>query len=88
MHAGAPKPVALARVPGGDVAAALALVEHVATDPQLAGYPWLPSVRGDLLQRLGRLAEARVAFLDAAARAGNAPDRALMAQRAAQCGPP
>jgi predicted RNA polymerase sigma factor len=74
--------VALARVPGADVAAALALVEQVAADAQMAGYPWLPSVRGDLLERLGRRDEARVAFAEAITMAGNGGDRALMQARA------
>ncbi len=75
--------VALSRVPGADLGEALALVERLAADPRLAGYPWLPSVRGDLLERLGRRAEALAAFAEAARRAGNAADRALMQQRVA-----
>jgi RNA polymerase sigma factor (sigma-70 family) len=75
--------VAMSRVPGADLTEALALVDTVAADPRLAGYPWLPSVQGDLLQRLGRRAEARAAFAEAARRAGNAADRGLMEQRAA-----
>ncbi len=75
--------VAMSRVPGADAVVALALVEQLAAESQMAGYPWLPSVRGDLLERLGRRAEAQAAFTEAAARAGNAGDRALMLARAA-----
>ena len=42
----------------------------------------LPGVRGDLLEKLGRAAEAREEFLQAAALAGNARERALMEERA------
>ncbi|WDD92917.1 RNA polymerase subunit sigma-24 [Burkholderia sp. FERM BP-3421] len=63
-------------------AAALALVDALADDPALARYPWLPSVRGDLLARLGRHAEARQAFLRAAELTGNARERALLLERA------
>ncbi|MEZ4468272.1 MAG: RNA polymerase sigma factor, partial [bacterium] len=44
----------------------LALVDDLALDPALATYPHLPAVRGDLLERLGRRAEARSAFEAAA----------------------
>lgn len=47
-------------------AAALPLVDALADEPALKGYHLLPSVRGDLLQRLGRAAEARVEFERAA----------------------
>ncbi len=63
-------------------AAALTLVDALADDPALARYPWLPSVRGDLLARLGRHAEAREAFLRAAELTGNARERALLLARA------
>ena len=75
--------VALSRVPGAHPAEALALVAQVAADPRMAGYPWLPSVQGDLLERLGRRAEARAAFERAAALAGNEHDRQLMRRRVA-----
>lgn len=79
--------VALSRVPGADLHAALALVDSLAEHPRMAGYPWLPSVRGDLLERLRRPAEARDAFAEAARRAGNADDRDLMAARVAALTP-
>src|SRR5438477_8459188 len=51
--------------------AALAIVERLAHEPALKTYHLLPSVRGDLLQRLGRFEEARAAFEAAAGLAGN-----------------
>ena len=57
--------------------AGLALVDGLLEEPRLAGYPWLPSVRGDLLARLGRHAEARREFrARAAGLTHNARDRA------------
>jgi RNA polymerase sigma factor (sigma-70 family) len=63
-------------------AAALVLVDALAEDPALARYPWLPSVQGDLLARLGRHAEARQAFLRAAALTANTRERELLLARA------
>jgi RNA polymerase sigma factor (sigma-70 family) len=65
-------------------AAALAIVEHLAGEPALRAYHLLGSVRGDLLHRLGRYAEARAAFEAAAQLAGNDRERALLRRRAAQ----
>jgi predicted RNA polymerase sigma factor len=62
--------------------AGLAIVEALLTDAALKHYHWLPAVRGDLLARLGRSAEAREAFLQAAALARNVQERALMQERA------
>jgi RNA polymerase sigma factor (sigma-70 family) len=62
--------------------AALALVEQLAAEPALQNYPWLPGVRGDLLARLGRHAEARAAFEQAAALTANDRDRTLLLERA------
>ena len=45
----------------------LKIVDALETEPALRGYHLLPSVRGDLLWKLGRLSEARVAFERAAA---------------------
>ena len=59
------------------------LVEALLHEPALKAYPWLPAVHGDLLAQLGRTAEAQACFEAAAARAGNAQDRALMQARAA-----
>lgn len=63
-------------------AAGLAIVETLIAEPALARYPWLPAVRGDLLLRLDRHAEAREAFLAAAALTGNERERALLQGRA------
>ena len=67
-------------------AAGLELVDGLASEPALAGYHLLPSVRGDLLARLGRLEEARVEFLRAAALTSNERERELLEGRAAACG--
>jgi predicted RNA polymerase sigma factor len=64
-------------------AAALPLVDALATTPALRHYHWLPSVRADLLHRLGRAAEARAEFERAAALTRNARERELLLQRAA-----
>jgi RNA polymerase sigma factor (sigma-70 family) len=63
-------------------AAALALVDALHETPVLKDYPWLASVRGDLLARLGRVDEARAAFERAAALTRNERDRALLLERA------
>ena len=63
-------------------AAGLAIVDELADEPALARYPWLPSVRADLLARLGRHGEAREAFEQAADMTRNARDRELLLQRA------
>jgi predicted RNA polymerase sigma factor len=63
-------------------AAALPLVDALLAEPALARYPWLPSVRGDLLDRLGRAAEAATEFRRAAALTQNEQERALLLARA------
>ncbi len=63
-------------------AAGLALVDALRDEPALRHYQWLPSVRGDLLARLGRREEARGEFERAAALAGNARERELLLERA------
>ncbi|MER5686657.1 RNA polymerase sigma factor [Streptomyces sp. NPDC002205] len=62
--------------------AGLALVDALADDPALAAYHLLPSVRGDLLARLGRADEARAEFVRAAGLTRNARERALLLARA------
>jgi RNA polymerase sigma factor (sigma-70 family) len=62
--------------------AGLDLVDALREEPALARYHLLPSVRGDLLARLGRADEARVEFERAAALTRNARDRALLLERA------
>ena len=63
---------------------ALAIVERLAGEPALKAYHLLPSVRGDLLHKLGRYEEARAAFEAAAALAGNQRERDLLKRRAAE----
>jgi RNA polymerase sigma factor (sigma-70 family) len=64
--------------------AGLAIVERLIGEPALQKYHLLPSVRGDLLQRLGRYAEANVAFEAAAALTANAREQDMLRRRAAQ----
>ena len=56
------------------------------SEPALANYHLLPSVRGDLLKKLGRLEEARVEFERAAALTRNTRERELLLERARSCG--
>ena len=63
-------------------AAGLELVDSLRSDPVLAGYHLLPSVRGDLLAKLGRFEEARAEFARAAAMTQNARERALLQRKA------
>ncbi|MFI2370635.1 RNA polymerase sigma factor [Streptomyces sp. NPDC018833] len=65
-------------------AAALEIVDAVAAEPDLKDYHLLPSVRGDLLARLGRAEEARAEFEHAASLAHNARERQLLLHRAAE----
>ena len=66
-------------------AAGLARVDGLVSEPALQGYHLLHSVRGDLLFKLGRLAEARVEFERAAGLTRNARERDLLLARAAAC---
>ncbi|MFD0902908.1 RNA polymerase sigma factor [Actinomadura sediminis] len=61
----------------------LALLDTIADDPALRGYHLLPGVRGDLLARLGRTADARAEFERAAALTRNEPERRALLDRAA-----
>ncbi|MBV2153270.1 RNA polymerase sigma factor [Kitasatospora sp. SUK 42] len=74
--------VSMARGP----AAGLELVDALAAEPALSGYHLLPSVRGDLLARLGRAAEARAEFERAAELTRNERERELLRERAATLG--
>ncbi|MFG2846430.1 RNA polymerase sigma factor [Kitasatospora sp. NPDC048296] len=67
-------------------AAALELVDALAAEPALRDYHLLPSVRGDLLARLGRAAEARAEFERAAGLTRNERERELLRERAASLG--
>ena len=66
-------------------AAGLELVDALASEPSLKSYHLLPTVRGDLLAKLGRLDEARAEFERAAELTRNARERRLMLDRAAAC---
>jgi RNA polymerase sigma-70 factor, ECF subfamily len=66
-------------------AAGLALVDALVSEPSLAGYHLLPSVRGDLLAKVGRFDEARVELERAAALTRNTRERSLLLERAAAC---
>jgi RNA polymerase sigma factor (sigma-70 family) len=65
-------------------AAGLELVDALADEPALQSYHLLPTVRGDLLEKLGRNAEARAEFERAAALTRNARERDLLLERAAR----
>jgi RNA polymerase sigma factor (sigma-70 family) len=65
--------------------AGLELVDALSGDPSLAGYHLLPSVRGDLLSKLGRREEARAEFERAASLTRNARERELLLDRADAC---
>ena len=65
--------------------AGLELVDALTAEPSLAGYHLLPSVRGDLLKKLGRFGEARAEFARAATLTRNARERDLLLDRAREC---
>ncbi|MER5912758.1 RNA polymerase sigma factor [Streptomyces sp. NPDC001982] len=73
--------VSMARGP----AEGLEIVDALAAEPALRDYHLLPSVRGDLLARLGRTAEAREEFVRAAGLARNERERELLLARAEEC---
>jgi predicted RNA polymerase sigma factor len=62
------------------------MVDALTAEPSLKNYYLLPSVRGDLLAKLGRLDEARAEFERAAAITRNAPERDLLIERARAAG--
>jgi RNA polymerase sigma factor (sigma-70 family) len=66
-------------------AAGLELVDSLMSEPSLKAYHLLPSMRGDLLEKLGRFSEAREEYERAATLAQNARDRSLLRERAARC---
>jgi predicted RNA polymerase sigma factor len=63
----------------------LDLADELTSVPALSGYYLLPSVRGDLLRRLGRYGEAEADFIRAAALTSNARERTLLLSRAEEC---
>jgi RNA polymerase sigma factor (sigma-70 family) len=65
-------------------AAGLAIIDSLAEEKSLRQYQWLPSVRGDLLAKLGRKAEAKAEFERAASLAGNEREREFLLKRAAE----
>ncbi len=65
--------------------AGLAVVDELTDEPSLAGYHLLPSVRGDLLAKLGRFDEAYHEFHRAASLTRNERERALLSERADAC---
>jgi RNA polymerase sigma factor (sigma-70 family) len=65
--------------------AGLALVDALTSEPTLAKYHLLPSVRGDFLRKLGRFEEARVELERAASLTRNARERELLLERARAC---
>jgi predicted RNA polymerase sigma factor len=67
-------------------AAGLELVDALREERALQSYHLFPSVRGDLLKKLGRLDEARVEFERAASITQNARERKLLLERARACG--
>ncbi|MEA3395352.1 MAG: RNA polymerase sigma factor [Pseudomonadota bacterium] len=67
-------------------AAGLALIDALREDRALQNYQWLPSVRGDLLAKLGRLDEARAEFAHAATLTHNLRERELLQERAQTLG--
>jgi predicted RNA polymerase sigma factor len=75
--------VALAMLFGPE--AGLKVVDALTSDPLLNGYHLLPSVRADLLAKLGRNDEARTEFERAAGMTNNTRERTLLLKRAAAC---
>ncbi|WP_366526149.1 RNA polymerase sigma factor [Geothrix sp.] len=67
-------------------AAGLEIVDALTSEPALQSYHLLPSIRGDLLAKLGRAREARSEFQRAAGLVRNARERKLLLDRAAACG--
>lgn len=77
--------VALSMAFGPEVG--LQLVDRLTAEKSLRNYHLLPSVRGDLLVRLGRTDEARAEFERAAELTSNERERELLLERARQCAP-
>jgi len=86
----APSPVvelnrAVAVAMASGPAAGLELIDELTSEPSLKAYHLLPSVRGDLLRKLGRFDEARAEFERAAMLTRNTRERELMLERARAC---
>jgi RNA polymerase sigma-70 factor (ECF subfamily) len=78
--------VALARVHGPDHA--MLTIEQLERDGRLAGYQYLPAIKADLLQQLGRIAEAAQAYRQALDLTANETEREFLTQRLAEVDPP
>jgi RNA polymerase sigma-70 factor, ECF subfamily len=65
--------------------AGLAVMDAIANDPALSGYHLLPSMRGDLLAKLGRFDEARVELERGATLTQNERERTMPLERARSC---
>jgi RNA polymerase sigma factor (sigma-70 family) len=76
---------AVAVAMAGDTEAGLRITEELAAGAELAGYHHLPSVRGDLLARLGQYGQAAGEFRRAAALTKNNPERTMLLRRADDC---
>lgn len=63
----------------------LQIVDELSAEPSLKGYHLLPSVRGDLLVKLGRFDEARTEFARAASMTRNDREKELLLNRANDC---
>ncbi len=66
-------------------AAGLRMVDALSAEPALSSYPFLPAVRGDLLEKLGRLEEAQREFERAAGMTRNISEKQLLTARASAC---
>jgi predicted RNA polymerase sigma factor len=64
--------------------AGLCIVDRLAGEGALKAYHLLPTVRGDLLQKLGRYGEARAAFEEAARLTANTREREMLKRRATE----
>jgi RNA polymerase sigma factor (sigma-70 family) len=76
---------AVAVAMAGDIEDGLRITDELAVGSELAGYHHLPSVRGDLLAKLGRYGEAAGEFRRAAALTKNNPERTMLLRRADDC---
>src|SRR5487761_407556 len=76
---------AVAVAMAGDIEAGLRITEELAAGAELAGYHHLPSVRGDLLAKLGQYGQAAGEFRRAAALTKNNPERTMLLRRADDC---
>ena len=76
---------AVAVAMAGDLDEGLRIVDGLVAEPALAGYHHLPSVRGDLLARLGRHGDAAGEFRRAASLTSNGPERTVLLRRAGDC---